>query len=240
VVGPSGAGKSTVAALLLGFAAPTAGRITVGGRDLAAVDSAAWRAGVGWLPQRPSLFQGTVADNIRLGRPAADDDAVRSAARLAGAEAFVDALPRGFATQVGERGSLLCAGQRQRIALARTFLVDPALLILDEPTANLDVESEAAVRAALERLAPGRTVLVIAHSPAIAATADRVVVLDHGRLDQAAPPAPAAAGGCASREAPAEPGARRDATAPRPAPGVRELVPGARGLVPARHPGGTR
>src|SRR6266536_1913076 len=175
VVGPSGAGKSTVAALLLGFAAPTAGRITVGGRDLVAVDSAAWRAGVGWLPQRPSLF-----------------------------------------------------------------LVDPALLILDEPTANLDVESEAAVRAALERLAPGRTVLVIAHSPAIAATADRVVVLDHGRVDQAAPPAPAAAGGCASREAPAEPGARRDATAPRPASGVRELVPGARGLVPARHPGGTR
>jgi thiol reductant ABC exporter CydD subunit len=182
LVGPSGCGKSTVAALLLRFAEPGAGRVTVGGVDLAACDADAWRAGIAWVPQRPTLFRGTVADNIRLGDPGASDEQVRAAAVRAAADPFVRALPDGYHTVVGDGGRGLSAGETQRIALARAFLRDAALLILDEPTANLDPASAVQVEQAIEACGDGRTVLLIAHRPELAARADRVVRLDAGRV----------------------------------------------------------
>jgi len=175
LVGPSGAGKSTVLGLLLGFVRPDTGRVLVDWMDLADFDPDAWRSRIAWVPQRPYLFAGTVADNIRLGRPDASDEEVRRAADAAGALEFIETLPQGFATPLGEGGAGLSAGQRQRIALARAFLRDAPLLLLDEPTSNLDSESEAAVVNAVRRLAIGRTVVLVAHRPALAALADRVV-----------------------------------------------------------------
>jgi thiol reductant ABC exporter CydD subunit len=182
LVGPSGCGKSTVAALLLRFAEPGAGRVTVGGADLAACDADAWRAGIAWVPQRPTLFRGTVAGNIRLGDPGASDERVRAAAVLAAADTFVRALPDGYHTVVGDGGRGLSAGETQRIALARAFLRDASLLILDEPTANLDPASAVQVEQAIEACGADRTVLLIAHRPELAARADRVVRLDAGRV----------------------------------------------------------
>ena len=173
LVGPSGAGKSTIASLLLRLAEPTEGRVTVGAVDLAACDAAAWRSQVSWVPQRPTLFRGTVADNIRLGVPAAGSDRVQAAAQLAGADTFVRELPDGYDTLVGDGGRQLSAGQLQRIALARAFLRDAPFVILDEPTANLDPDSAELVGEAVERLREGRTVLLIAHRPELAARADR-------------------------------------------------------------------
>jgi ATP-binding cassette, subfamily C, bacterial CydD len=181
LVGASGAGKSTVASLLLRLAAPTAGRITVGDLDLAQCDVEAWRPQLAWVPQQPTLFRGTVADNIRLGRSDAGTDEIRAAARLAGADDFVRALPAGYNTVVGDGGRPLSAGERRRIALARAFLRDAALVVLDEPTADLDAASAALVLDAVERLRVGRTVLLIAHRPELASRADRVVVLEHGK-----------------------------------------------------------
>jgi thiol reductant ABC exporter CydD subunit len=182
LVGPSGSGKSTIAALLLKLVQPTAGRVTVGSLDLADCDSAAWRAQLAWLPQRPTLFRGTVADNIRLGDPRAGVSRVREAARLAGADSVVGALPSGYDTEVGEGGRELSAGQRQRIALARAFLRDAPLVILDEPTANLDAESAEIVAAAIGRLRAGRSVLLAVHEPRLAAVADRIVHVESGRI----------------------------------------------------------
>jgi thiol reductant ABC exporter CydD subunit len=176
LVGPSGTGKSTVLALLLGFLAPTAGTIRVGDTELADLDVEQWRRHIAWVPQRPYLFSATVADNVRLGAPGATDAAVWAALRQAEAATFV-ALPAGLATRLGEHGTGLSAGQRQRIALARAFLRDAPLLLLDEPTAGLDAESEAAVLAAIERLSAGRTVLLVAHRGASVRSAERVVVL---------------------------------------------------------------
>ena len=156
--------------------------MTVGGVDLAACDAAAWRAHVAWVPQDPTLFRGTVADNIRLGDAAAPDDRVRAAAEQAGADAFIGGLPDGYRSVVGEGGRSLSAGERQRIALARAFLRDAPLVILDEPTANLDPVNAELVGEAVERLRAGRTVLLIAHSPELAARADRVVRLEGGRI----------------------------------------------------------
>jgi len=181
-VGPSGGGKSTLAALLLRFAEPTSGRILVGTDDLAALDAAAWRRSIAYVPQRPTLFRGTVADNIRLGDASADDAGVQEAARLAGAHDFVSGLPDGYATLVGDGGRTLSTGERRRIALARAFLRDAPLVILDEPTADLDAASAELVREAIERLRVGRTVLLIAHRPELAALADRIVLVDAGRL----------------------------------------------------------
>ena len=175
LVGPSGAGKSTVLAVLLGFVRPDSGRVLVDWDDLADLAPDAWRERIAWVPQRPHLFAGSVAANIRLGRPDASDAEVREAARAANALGFVDALPSGFDTPLGDRGAGLSAGQRQRIALARTFLRDAPLLLLDEPTSNLDTESEAAVLDAVRRLAESRTVILVAHRPALAAMADRTV-----------------------------------------------------------------
>ena len=177
LTGPSGAGKSTVAALLLLLAEPTAGRVTVGGVDLAGCDPVAWRSQVAWVPQRPTLFRGTVADNIRLGDAAAPDAAVREAAAQAGADGFVRELPGGYETVVGDGGRPLSAGQVRRIALARAFLRDAPLVVLDEPTADLDPASAEAVGEAVARLLGGRTVLLVTHRPELEARADRVVRL---------------------------------------------------------------
>ncbi|MGW7659963.1 thiol reductant ABC exporter subunit CydD [Streptomyces sp. NPDC054756] len=177
LVGPSGAGKSTLLNVLLGFVRPTEGRVLVGGADLTGLDPARWHARIAWVPQRPHLYAGTVAENVRLARPDADDDAVRQALRDAGALEFVDALPQGAATPLGEDGAGLSAGQRQRLALARAFLADRPVLLLDEPTAALDGATEAEVVEAVRRLAVGRTVLLVVHRPALLGVADRVVRL---------------------------------------------------------------
>ena len=186
LVGPSGSGKSTIASLLLRLLEPTGGRAAVGAVDLASCDTAAWRAQIAWVPQRPTLFRGTVAENIRLGNDRAADGDVRTAAALAGADAFVRDLPDGYETIVGDGGRPLSAGQLQRIALARAFLRDAPLVILDEPTANLDPESAELVGAAVERLRQGRTILLIAHRPELARRADRVVTLASGRIVESA------------------------------------------------------
>ncbi|MEU3028965.1 thiol reductant ABC exporter subunit CydD [Streptomyces incarnatus] len=180
LVGPSGVGKSTLLNVLLGFVRPAAGRVRVGGVDLAELDLAQWRSRIAWVPQRPHLYAGTIAENVRLARPAADDEAVRRALRDAGAWEFVAALPEGAGTVLGEDGAGLSAGQRQRLALARAFLSDRPLLVLDEPTAALDGVTEGEVVAAVRRLAVGRTVLVVVHRPALLEVADRVVRLEPG------------------------------------------------------------
>ncbi|WP_306332132.1 thiol reductant ABC exporter subunit CydD [Streptomyces sp. KL109B] len=178
LVGPSGAGKSTLISALLGFVRPCSGRIRVGGVDLAEVSREAWHARVAWVPQRPQLYAGSIADNVRLARPEADDAAVLDALREAGALEFVEALPQGVATVLGEDGAGLSAGQRQRLALARAFLADRPVVLLDEPTAALDGETEAGIVDAVRRLAVGRTVLLVVHRPALLAVADRVVRIE--------------------------------------------------------------
>lgn len=178
VVGPSGAGKSTLLNVLLGFVRPTEGLVRVGGADLADLHLERWRSRIAWVPQRPHLFAGTIAENVRLARPDADDAAVRRALGDAGALDFVDALPQGADTLLGEDGAGLSAGQRQRLALARAFLADRPVLLLDEPTAGLDGATEAGVVEAVRRLAVGRTVLLVVHRPALLAVADRVVRLE--------------------------------------------------------------
>jgi len=182
LVGPSGAGKSTVAYLLLRFIEPDMGTITVGGQPLQVLSPSAWREQVAWVPQRPYLFHGTVDENIRLARPDASHAQVERAARQANAAQFVEALPQGYDTLVGERGARLSGGEAQRIALARAFLKDAPLLILDEATANLDPEIEALVQEAMGRLLPGRTALIIAHRLSTVQHASRILVLDQGRL----------------------------------------------------------
>ncbi len=182
LVGPSGAGKSTIAALLLRFIEPDGGRILVDGRPLSEWDVRAWRRFVAWVPQMPYLFHGTVADNIRLARPDASMEEVVRAARLAHADEFIRALPDGYETVIGERGARLSGGQAQRIALARAFLKDAPLLVLDEATANLDPENEALLQQAVSRLLEGRTALIIAHRLNTVYDADRIIVLSQGRV----------------------------------------------------------
>lgn len=182
LVGPSGVGKSTLLDVVLGFLPPDEGTVRVGAPgarpvDLGSVDRAAWHRQIAWVPQRPYLFAGTIAENVRLARHEADDAEVLAALREAGAEDFVAALPQGVHTVLGEDGAGLSAGQRQRIALARAFLADRPLLLLDEPTAALDGETEAGIVDAVRRLARGRTVLLVVHRPALLSVADRVVEL---------------------------------------------------------------
>ena len=163
LTGPSGAGKSSLLALLLRFAEPTSGRIEVGGVDLASIPLDEWRGQIAWVPQQPYLFAASVADNIALGQPSASPEAIRDAARAAGAAGFIEDLPQGYATAVGERGLRLSSGQRQQIALARAFLRDAPLLLLDEPAAHLDAASAARLDAALGVLTSGRTVIQVSH-----------------------------------------------------------------------------
>ncbi|GLW63903.1 hypothetical protein Arub01_21470 [Actinomadura rubrobrunea] len=182
LTGPSGAGKSTLLAVLLGLVTPDEGRVLVGGVDLRDLDLAAWRRQIAWVPQTPHLFAESVADNVRLGAPRASADAVDRALAAAHARGFVESLPDGPDTVLGERGAGLSAGQRQRIALARAYLRDAPILLLDEPTARLDPDSERAVVQAARGLLRGRTAVLVAHRPALLADADRVIRLSDGRV----------------------------------------------------------
>ncbi len=177
ITGPSGCGKSTLLAAILGFVIPETGVVTIGGVDVATLDPDAWRGRIAWLPQRPHLFAASIAHNIRLGRLDAPDEAVNAAAADAGLSSFVARLPDGLQTRLGDDGAGLSIGERQRVALARAFLRDAPLLLLDEPTANLDGDTEAEVIDAIGRLAIGRTVVLVAHRPALLSLADRVVPL---------------------------------------------------------------
>ncbi|EKU26049.1 ABC transporter transmembrane domain-containing protein [Xanthomonas graminis] len=182
LVGPSGAGKSTVLSLLLRFHDPQSGVVRVDGADLRELDPAQLREGIGLVPQHPTLFAASAADNIRYGRLAASDAEVEAAARAAEADTFIGQLPDGYASELGERGARLSGGQQQRIAIARALLKDAPILLLDEATSALDAQSEHTVQQALERLMAGRTTLVIAHRLATVLKADRIVVMDNGRI----------------------------------------------------------
>jgi ATP-binding cassette subfamily B protein len=181
-VGPSGAGKSTTFQLLLRFYDPESGRIVIDGVDVARADPLQVRSRIGLVPQDTVLFAASARENIRYGRPGASDTDVEAAARAAAADEFLRRLPQGYDTFLGERGARLSGGQRQRIAIARAILRDPPILLLDEATSALDAESERLVQAALDRLMQGRTTIIIAHRLATVLQADRIVVLDHGRI----------------------------------------------------------
>ncbi|TMM12490.1 MAG: ATP-binding cassette domain-containing protein, partial [Actinobacteria bacterium] len=182
LVGETGAGKSTIVKLLTRFYDVTEGRILIDGLPLPELDLAAYRAQLGYVPQEPFLFSGTIRDNIAYGRPSASDAEVETAARAVGAHELVTSLPGGYAYEVSERGRSLSAGQRQLIALARARLVDPAILVLDEATSNLDLSTEARVARAMARVARGRTTVLIAHRLPTAERADRIVVMHEGRI----------------------------------------------------------
>ena len=177
LAGPSGCGKSTLLGVLLGLVTPTAGTVRVGDLDLADLDPDTWRSSLAWVPQRPHLFAASVADNVRLGRRDATDEEVRQATADAGLDAVIERLPDGLDTRLGERGAGISAGERQRVALARAFVRDAPLLLLDEPTANLDGRTEDAILSTLSRLMEGRTVIMAAHRSSLVAMGDRVVRL---------------------------------------------------------------
>ncbi|MEW2630192.1 thiol reductant ABC exporter subunit CydD [Streptomyces sp. NPDC048389] len=247
LVGESGVGKSTLLDVLLGFVEPAEGRVRVGGTgpadldgtgiadlkgrdqgtDLADLDMERWREQIAWVPQRPHLFAGTIAENVRLARPGADDAAVRAALREAGAYDFVSELPLGPDTAIGEDGAGLSAGQRQRLALARAFLADRPLLLLDEPTAALDGATEEGIVEAVGRLAQGRTVLLVVHRPALLAVADRVVTLSRTAAAPVASVARADAVGAATPGVAGAPGGT-----PAKAPAGGETMEGAAAYVP--------
>jgi ATP-binding cassette subfamily B protein len=182
LVGRSGAGKSTFFQLLLRFYEPTGGRILLGGDDIAAMDTADLRRTIGYVPQEPVLFEGSILDNIRFGRPSASPKEVAAAAEAANAMEFVEALPDGLSTEVGVRGVQLSGGQRQRIAIARAILKDAPILLLDEATNSLDAQSEHLIQTAVSRFAKGRTTLIIAHRLWTVKAADEIVVLERGRI----------------------------------------------------------
>ena len=180
IVGPSGSGKSTVARLLLRFHDPQRGRVMVGGRDIRDLPLAELRALMAVVHQDTYLFHGTVAENLRMGRPEATAAELEAAAREAHAHEFIVRLPQGYETVVGERGVRLSGGQRQRIAIARALLRGAPILILDEALSSVDTESEAIIQAALDRLMAGRTTLIFAHRLSSVIGADRILVLERG------------------------------------------------------------
>ena len=182
LVGPSGAGKSTVLQLLLRFYDPESGRLTLDGVDLRELDPKALRAAIGVVPQETALFAESALANIRYGRPDATDAEVMDAARAADADGFIQALPDGYDTQLGEKGARLSGGQRQRIAIARAILKNPPLLLLDEATSALDAQSEREVQNALKNLTAGRTTLVVAHRLSTVRSADRIIVMNNGQV----------------------------------------------------------
>jgi ABC-type multidrug transport system fused ATPase/permease subunit len=182
LVGATGAGKSTMAKLVARFYDPTAGRVLVDGQDLREVTAHSLRSQMGIVPQEAFLFSGTIAENIAFGLPDATPEQVRNAAHAVGADEFIAALPRGYDTEVGERGAQLSAGQRQLIAFARALIADPRILILDEATSNVDLHTEGRIEGGLRRLLAGRTAIVIAHRLSTIRRAGRIVVLEHGRI----------------------------------------------------------
>nr|MDQ2816537.1 thiol reductant ABC exporter subunit CydD [Actinomycetota bacterium] len=193
LTGPSGAGKSSLLALLLRLVPPTGGRIEIGGVDLVSVPVGEWRRQISWVPQQPYLFTASVAGNIALGDPTASPEAIARAARAAGAAEFIESLPQGYATEVGERGLRLSSGQRQQIALARAFLRDAPLLLLDEPTAHLDAVSARQLDTVIATLMADRTVIQVTHGQTQARAAGRVFSLEAGQLRQAPSRPPRAA-----------------------------------------------
>jgi ATP-binding cassette subfamily B protein len=182
LVGATGAGKSTLAKLVARFYDPDEGRVLIDGRDLRDVTERSLRSQLGIVPQESFLFSGTIRDNIAFGRADADDEDVEAAARAVGAHEFIERLPEGYDTEVGERGGQLSAGQRQLVAFARAAAADPRILILDEATSNVDVRTEAQIEHGLRRLLAGRTAIVIAHRLSTIRGAGHIVVLDHGRI----------------------------------------------------------
>jgi ATP-binding cassette subfamily B protein len=182
IVGPSGAGKSTLFQLLLRFYDPESGRVKIDGVDISAADPQAVRARIGLVPQDTVIFGASARENIGFGRPGASDSDIEAAAEAAAADVFIRQLPEGFDTFLGERGTRLSGGQRQRIAIARAILKDPPILLLDEATSALDAESERLVQQALERLMRDRTTMIIAHRLATVLKANRIVVMDRGRI----------------------------------------------------------
>ena len=182
VVGPSGAGKSTLARLLYRFYDPTGGSIRIDGQDIARVTQDSLRAAIGIVPQDTVLFNDTIAYNIAYGREGASDDEVRAAARGAAIDRFIAALPQGYESTVGERGLKLSGGEKQRVAIARTLLKDPPILILDEATSALDSRTEEAIQATLDKVAEDRTTIIIAHRLSTIINANRIIVLDAGRI----------------------------------------------------------
>jgi len=187
IVGPSGAGKSTIVRLLLRECVPQAGTVRVGGHDINTLDTQALLSHIALVSQDITLFHGTIDDNLRLGRPDATHEQVRAAARAANIDDFIMALPEGYATRIGERGLQLSGGQRQRVAIARALLRDAPILILDEALSSVDTENEALIQQALDRLMAGRTTLILAHRLASVIGADRILVLDQGRVAEAGP-----------------------------------------------------
>jgi ATP-binding cassette subfamily C protein CydD len=182
VVGRSGSGKSTLVGLLLRFLNPDAGVISANGVPIGDLPAGAWREHVALVPQRPHLFYGSVLENIRLAKPKATRSEVERAAELAGAAEFIRRMTHGYDTQIGERGQRLSGGEAQRLAIVRAFLKDAPLLVMDEPTSSLDPESERLISDALDRLAQGRTSLIVAHRLNTVSTADMIVVLHEGRI----------------------------------------------------------
>jgi ATP-binding cassette subfamily B protein len=182
IVGPSGAGKSTIARLLYRFYDPQSGRITIDGRDIADVTQASLRSAIGIVPQDTVLFNDTIGYNIGYGRAEATRDGVESAARGAAIDRFIASLPEGYESMVGERGLKLSGGEKQRVAIARTLLKNPPILVLDEATSALDSRTEQAIQETLDRVAESRTTIMIAHRLSTIVNADQIVVLDHGRI----------------------------------------------------------
>mgnify|MGYP001828336555 FL=1 len=181
-MGPSGAGKTTIIQMLLRFYDPSSGRILLDGVDLATLRRDAFRKSVSLVPQDPVIFATSARENIRFGRPEASDDEIEAAARAAAAHDFIAALPDGYDSYLGERGVMLSGGQKQRIAIARAILRDAPVLLLDEATSALDAESERAVQHAVDTLSAGRTTLIVAHRLATVKKADRIVVMEEGRI----------------------------------------------------------
>ena len=188
LAGASGSGKTTLARLLAGLSKPDSGRITVNGCNLNDLDQEEWRRQLAWLPQQPFFFRGTIRENLLLGRPEATENEIFSAVKNAAAAEFISRLPAGVDTKLGDRGAGLSSGELRRLAVARIFLRSPRLVVLDEPTAGLDRENERLVGDALERLAAGRTLLIISHREATLARVQQVAVLAHGRLERIVPP----------------------------------------------------
>ena len=182
VVGPSGSGKSTLVRLLFRFYDVTGGSIAIDGQDVRSVGQLSLRRAIGVVPQDTVLFNDTVAANIAYGRPGASQAEIEAAARVAQIHDFVESLPDGYATKVGERGLKLSGGEKQRVAIARVMLKNPPVLVLDEATSALDSRTEQALQDALERIATGRTTLVIAHRLSTVIDADEIIVLEHGSV----------------------------------------------------------